>query len=90
MVSSTLLLTLIEAIRHAKVPSYIELICLALGFVGAVIMAAPELIEKLFLFVFCCNTKSDKIKAESSKSQQKSHQNDGTSEELTQFDKSKS
>lgn len=50
MVSATLLLTLVEAIRKHRVPTYVEFLCLALGFVGAVEMAAPEIIEK----VFCC------------------------------------
>lgn len=60
MVSSTLLLTLIEAIRNAKVPSYIEFLCLACGFFGAVLMAAPEVIEKLFRFLFCCKKTKEK------------------------------
>jgi len=55
MVSSTLLLTLIEAVINAKAPSYIELICLAFGFIGAVLMAAPEVIEKCFLCILCRN-----------------------------------
>lgn len=54
MVSCTLILTFVEAIRHSKVPNYIELISLASGFIGAVLMAAPDVVEKLFGYLFCC------------------------------------
>ena len=54
-ISSTIVLALVEAIRHARVPTYIELICLVLGFFGAILIAAPDVIEKLVRFVFCCD-----------------------------------
>lgn len=54
MVLSTIVLALDEAIRHAKVPSQIEFISLACGFVGAVLMAAPNVVEKLAMCIFRC------------------------------------
>ena len=36
-------------------PTYIEFISLVLGFAGAVLMAAPEVVEKLFRTLCCCS-----------------------------------
>ena len=41
-------ITLFETIRHLKVPSYIELIGLAVGIVGALEFVVPNLIHKIF------------------------------------------
>lgn len=39
---SNILLVIVEAVRHAKVPTYIELISLVLGFIGALVLVIPD------------------------------------------------
>lgn len=48
---TNLILVVVEAIKHMKVPSYIEFIALVLGLMGALELVIPEQIEKLFS---CC------------------------------------
>ena len=50
ILASTLLLVIVEAIRNRKFPTWIELLSLVVGFIGALEMILPECFEKLF----CC------------------------------------
>lgn len=52
---STLLFVVIEAVRKLKVPSFIEIICLVIGFTGFFELVMPQYVERVLCF--CCRKK---------------------------------
>lgn len=60
---ANILLVIIEAVRHMKVPTYVEFIALVVGFGGALELVVPEFFEK----VFCCCCKSNGTKTTNEK-----------------------
>lgn len=59
---ANILLVIVEAIKHAKMPSYIELIALVLGFAGALELVIPDTFHELLLYIFTCGAGSRKAK----------------------------
>lgn len=59
---ANILLVIVEAIKHAKMPTYIELISLVLGFAGALELVIPDTFHDLLLCLFTCGTGRKKTK----------------------------
>ena len=51
---SNILLVVVEAVKHRKTPSYIELISLILGFLGALELVIPDVVHSILKCLFCC------------------------------------
>lgn len=51
---ANIFLVIVEAIKHMKVPTYIELISLILGFAGALELVIPDTVHGLLRCIFTC------------------------------------
>lgn len=65
--SSTLMLTIIEAVRNMKAPNLIEFICLFVGFIGTLELMIPQHVEAFFLCIFCCGRSTVDVDSEPSR-----------------------
>ena len=62
VLASTLLFTVVEAVRSLKTPNVIEIICLIIGSVGFLELVMPDKIEKIAKIIFCCSCCCDEQK----------------------------